>query len=137
MGGSGSGDTSPWRFQNLPHATAVYHAASWIFTSRDPGGVVATALYEWRRALDDLVAEVDAARRDDPIHEAALALADQAAESRAIAWKCEDCGEPSHRVREHRDSIWSEIEYDARRNSTRWLCADCIVGQLWTGDFQE
>ena len=134
---SGSGDTDPWRFQNLSDATAVYYAASWIFTSRDPGGVVATALFEWRQALDDLVAGVDVALDDHPIREAAWALAEQAAEYRARAWKCERCEEPSHRVREHRDSIWSEGEYDGHWNRTQWLCADCIVGQLRTGDFQE
>merc|ERR1712061_644349 len=48
---SGRWDTAPWMLHDEDDADAVRIAALALFQARDPGGVVATALFEWRRAF--------------------------------------------------------------------------------------
>jgi len=132
---SGSWDTAPWMFQDLPNAQALRSAAALLFHSRDPGGVVATALSEWRSALDDLLA--DPSEVLAPLHEAAAALAERAVATRARAWSCELCDQQRMRVRELGDVPWGGAYCSGKWNGLRWACSDCIVAQLRAADFQE
>ena len=134
---SGSWDTAPWMFQNLVDADAVRVEAMQRFRSRDPGGVVATALYEWRSALDEIVVDTDAALDVNPLRAAVSALASQAADSLGNGWTCDGCGEPSRRLRELKDVPWSGMYCSGQWSDMHWACADCIVAQLRAANFEE
>ena len=48
--------TQPWMFLDIPTAKEVRKCISkTLFHARDPGGVVAAAVAEWREALDELL----------------------------------------------------------------------------------
>ena len=61
---SGVHDTQPWLFADLPNAEAVRRfAADRWYAVRDPGGIVAAAVAEWREALDEALDKVTRASR--------------------------------------------------------------------------
>ena len=124
---SGIGDTEPWMFQDLPDANAVYESAKIIFSSRDPGGIVARALYEWRSMLDIMLQEVETS---SPLRVSTINLGARATEERKWAWMCDDCHMSRARLRQLTNV--PDITYLCGRswNGQLWLCADCIVARL-------
>lgn len=132
---SGSWDTAPWMFQDFADPQEVREYARRLFRSRDPGGVVATALYEWRLALNELLMESNSAF--EPLHSSAAALAKKAVEMRSRNWACERCGEPRRRVRLLADVPCAGAHCSVQWSGLRWACADCIVEQLRAGGFKE
>jgi hypothetical protein len=134
---SGSWDTPPWMLQNLPDAQAVLDTAASLFRERDPGGIVATGLYEWRLALDAFMTEVAESENANVLYEASSALATEAVVSRERCWTCEGCGEPSRRVRQLSDLPWGGKYCSGEWNDMRWACADCVVARLRSADFQD
>lgn len=44
---------------HLASSSHVWQEANLIFSERDPGGTVATTLYEWRVALGELLARLE------------------------------------------------------------------------------
>ena len=118
-----SRETAPWVFMDEPTAERVRVTASGRFRNRDPSGVVATALSEWRGALDDML------RADHgglaALREAVAQLAARAREEKQTWWRCEVCGVRSSRVRQSKSGV-------PRVGLARelWLCADCAVAPL-------
>ena len=119
---SGAWETAPWMFQDLPDANSVFESAKLMFFARDPGCIVATALYEWRKALDTMIQDDLRDSRLAPLRAAATALASCASQARSQAWNCDDCWQP--RIRVH------SVSLDQCAIGRRWLCADCIVARL-------
>merc|ERR1712194_217631 len=127
---SGTGETAPWTFMDLPHAQEVFDQARQIFETRDPGCVVATALREWRSALDDLLQADEAEVLRVPLQEAVLRLKSLAEKERWKGWRCDGCFWRSRYVRELKD-VPSGGKYcsDAWRD-VWWLCGECVVQRL-------
>jgi len=128
---SGSWDTAPWMFQGAADAREVHRTAAQLFRARDPGGVVATALAEWRAAFDDLLTEQsEDSEVPNPLRQVASELTHKASEAWANAWTCDSCGRASFRVRELRDVPWSGKYCSGDWSTMPWACADCVVAQL-------
>ena len=115
---SGRWETAPWMFQQELDTGAVHRAAMQECSARDPGGVVAQAMCEWRQALDSLLHDDALAAAMGPLAASAEELRQIAIARTAQAWWCEVCGQRGPRVRE--------------TDHGQWACADCIVGRLQT-----
>lgn len=137
---SGMGDTAPWRYMHCANAAETKKLAIRRFAARDPGHVVATALSEWRDALDTLL------MAETPGH--ASLLADAVREMRAQAldamdpkfsWPCEGCGE-IRGVREITDlpAEGSRCSFSVDSASLpSWACAECVVAWLRSAGDKE
>jgi len=117
--GNGVDETAPWWFQDLPDAEAAGAQAAEAFRARDPGGIVAVAVQEWREALEAVLA--DPAPALAAVREAATRLAAEAAARRASGWLCDVCHKRRQTVREVK-RFPTASEYQRK-----WVCADCVV----------
>jgi len=128
---SGIGETAPWQFMDLKDAKETRSVAGRRFAKRDPGGVVAVALSEWREVLDALL-EGGVAEEvlRIPLQQAVVELAAQAREERLYGgrWRCEACFAYRRHVREIHDLPWEGAYCSA--DWRQWLCAECIVERL-------
>ena len=134
------GETSPHSFMDIEGVTETRKAASALFRRRDPDGIVAQSVAEWRGAWEALREESLQQEEGFPLRvctqEAALRLAERARWQRASAWPCELCRELHLSVRELSDlaPVAERCRQCWRRwGHTTWACADCIVGQLIDG----
>lgn len=132
---SGSWDTAPWMYLDLPDAASVRQAISKRFSARDPAGIVASAHFEWRSALDELLTEP--CEDLSFLHNAVAALAARAVQALADAWACDYCGVPCRRVRKVWDVPWSGEYCSGNWSKMDWTCAECIVAQLREMDFRD
>lgn len=123
--GNGVDETAPWLFQDLPDAEAVGAQAADAFRARDPGGIVAAAVQEWREALEAMLAESTPALA--ALRRAAARLAKEAADHRGTGWICDICHKRRQIVREVKRFPTSS------GNQKKWVCADCVVGRLVAG----
>lgn len=126
---SGQGETAPWTFMDLPNAEATRREALRLFAARDPGGVVAVALGEWREALDALLRDEDEALHR-PLKETTTVLEGRAQKERWAGWLCESCNESRWHTREIQDVPWHGKYCSVAWQNYRWLCAECVVERL-------
>mmetsp|Transcript_88189 Transcript_88189/g.248149 ORF Transcript_88189/g.248149 Transcript_88189/m.248149 type:complete len:529 (-) Transcript_88189:94-1680(-) len=137
---SGTRDTQPWGFLDLADAEAVKDFAAEVwFKFRDPSGLMATAMSEWREALDALLrSECDAL---GVVADAVQQLVVQAEEVRcggSWGWPCDACGEVRCNLQEvwgapaNEHEAWEATGHscDDPFRGMRWLCAECIVAGL-------
>ena len=122
---SGSSDTAPWLFQSAADANGVRERATKRFKHRDPGGVVATAVYEWRTALDALLAEESPVKK--PLAAAAESLRIAAIDLLSREWWCDKCCDRRYCVRKVKDLPFDGKHCTVAWDGMRWLCADCII----------
>ena len=125
---SGSGEMAPWMLQSAADANGVRETATQWFRHRDPGGVVATAFYEWRYALENLLAEHSVV--SEPLAVAAESLRIQAIEWLQRAWWCDKCLERGYRVREVDDLPYGDKHCTDDCCENPWMRAECIVEHI-------
>ena len=118
-----SWDTDPSLFMDAANAEEMYAVAERQFRHRDPSRIVATALFEWRAALEEMIAEPQ--DEFDALREAAATLADRAKHTKQAWWYCGVCAIVSNRMRKKKDGMRS-----GGPASELWLCADCAVARL-------
>ena len=131
-----SRETAPWGFLDLAGPDAVRAEAGRRFQARDPGGVVASSLAEWRAAYDALLAESATVRGLDALRylrDAGRRLRMEAARNRCgkHQWACPGCGNMRDDVRKLTDlprkSMWCS---GSHWGGVRWACKECVVRKL-------
>ena len=131
-----SSERTPWLLLDLPGAAAVRHEVERRFQARDPGGIVASSLAEWRTAYDALLAEAKAGHGWDALRylrEAARRLSMEAARYRRtkVRWTCAGCGAAQDHVREITDLPVASLSCATNPfHGIRWACRECIVRRL-------
>ncbi len=132
---SGTDDTQPWMFLDCVNATAVkFFAAHVWFAARDPGGVLATALAEWRETLDELMANT---REPCALSSAVKDLRARAARCRCrynewCACVCDACGEERYSVQRVPDHLVWVLGIPR----FHWACAECIIKRLQMQEYK-
>ena len=142
---SGRWETAPWMFQDSADTDAVRASAVALFRFRDPGAVVATAVVEWRRALEQALmaegAEISSFGGDDlelgPLRLASDRLAQQATQRRQQYWWCDSCEEPRARVRCLEDVPLGGKCCSVDSRGLKWVCVECIVRRLRAASHTE
>jgi lipopolysaccharide biosynthesis glycosyltransferase len=129
---SGTVDTQPWMFLDIPSVEAVREFASKVwFAARDPGGILAAAVAEWREALDELLSSEPSGGELCALQRAVEILASQAAIRRRrrfkdSPWWCDACGEERCNVE------WVCPDFAAALGEPLLVCAcaECLVWRL-------
>jgi len=128
---SGVHDTNPWKFLDCSGPADTFRLASLVFKARDPSGIVATAIVEWRTALDSAMARLDSGLLKAAVQE----LAGLAVKSRR--WPCDACGELRCTVRALHDLPSEGVFCSEPWSELQWACSDCIVAKLHAGEGEE
>lgn len=121
----------PWWYVDLSPQEAFEHA-SVEFCHRDPRRLVATAVREWRLALDELVAASllwpprPAARLQDVVARLRQRAAEYRAEHRRERCRLRPCHRCALPVKEEEEGRWL-IGWEGW-----WLCRDCVVGYVFS-----
>ena len=129
---SGTVDTQPWMFLDFSTTEEVRQFASKVwFAARDPGGVLAAAVAEWREALDELLCSKPGGSELCALREAVEILASQAAMRRRRRLKdsphwCDACGEERCNV----EWVCQDLAAALGEPLLVCACAECIVGRL-------
>ena len=128
---SGTVDTQPWLF--LDKATVeelrTFAAKTW-FTARDPSGVVAGAVAEWREALDDLLNskpgdELNGLRRAVNILPSQSSMCRRRRFRCTPRW-CDACGEERCNV----EWVCEALSAALGEPFLVSACAECLVSRL-------
>ena len=129
---SGMADTQPWIFLDLPSAEEVRKFASKVwFAARDPGGVLAAAVAEWRQALEELLSSKPTGVDLCALREAVEILASQTAMRRRRRFEdspcwCNACGEERCNV----DLVCPDLSAALGEPLLVYACGECLVWRL-------
>ena len=139
---SGTGQTGPASFMHLPDAKETWLSAKELFKHRDTGGLVATALFEWRTALDRLLGGSDGnpssrSTLGEVLKHAVRELSALSLEKLRWGWQCDGCHEVRLDVRKLHDVPFAGVYCSVKWKGLRWSCSDCIVERLKDGDPNE
>ena len=129
---SGTVDTKPWLFLDLEIEAVILFARKW-FAHRDPSGVLARAVYEWRQALMFLLDNVPSSK-SSALHQAVDLLASQTDLRRRVRFEdsvwsallCDFCGEERCHVDWLPHGLWTALD----KPSAQKACAECVVLRL-------
>jgi hypothetical protein len=133
---SGMSDTQPWMFLDIPSAEEVRKFASEVwFAARDPSGVLAAAVAEWRQALDELLSSKPSGGELCALREAVEILASQTAMRRQRRFKdspcwCDACGEERCNV----EPVCPDLSAALGEPLLVSACAECLVWRLRLAD---
>lgn len=129
---SGTADTQPWMFLDIANAEEVREFASKVwFAARDPGGVLAAAVAEWREALDELLSSKPSRGELCALRVAVEILASQTAMRRRRRFNdsprwCDACGEERCNVEWVCEGLAAALGEPLLVSA----CAECLVQRL-------